>query len=352
MISYTVTDITLNEISRFYELLGRIYLALEILDKELISDLLEQNQFISSYAAVSITKTPLGKAKDTISFPKLQKVLAQKSALDQKKLDKHNKFLKNFKKELDYKQELDLAYVEKLYTKLFSLSDEIEYRTSNLIKTVNIVEQDFHKTLKYRPEVSHERIKYELKQFFEWYQEHKDRVNPTILSAITHFEIARIHPFKDGNGRLAKMLGRSTLYSNSIDSDLILPLETFYLENIEHYFDIFAKAVEKKDLTNWLEFYTRGLKNAAADVCERLYALSGGTVDLNKLKIENLTHNELKVVRIIAKERTFNGSEIARMMGVSRQYINNTVKVLVEKGILVNISESETRPKYVLGYLV
>ena len=40
---------------------------------------------------------------------------------------------------------------------------------------------------------------------FNWMQDEKDNTHPLILSCIFHYEFVFIHPFCDGNGRIARL---------------------------------------------------------------------------------------------------------------------------------------------------
>lgn len=42
-------------------------------------------------------------------------------------------------------------------------------------------------------------------QLFNWMNEAKETVNPLILSSVFHYEFVFIHPFGDGNGRMARL---------------------------------------------------------------------------------------------------------------------------------------------------
>ena len=53
---------------------------------------------------------------------------------------------------------------------------------------------------------SPERVEEEMKHFMEWFNSEKP-ISPVIRSAIAHFWFVSIHPFEDGNGRLARILG-------------------------------------------------------------------------------------------------------------------------------------------------
>ena len=44
-----------------------------------------------------------------------------------------------------------------------------------------------------------------MNQLFEWMKSEKDNIHPLILSSIFHYEFVFIHPFSDGNGRMARL---------------------------------------------------------------------------------------------------------------------------------------------------
>lgn len=45
----------------------------------------------------------------------------------------------------------------------------------------------------------------QMRELFEWMKENQKKVHPLILSAVFHYEFVFIHPFSDGNGRMARL---------------------------------------------------------------------------------------------------------------------------------------------------
>ena len=52
---------------------------------------------------------------------------------------------------------------------------------------------------------SPERVDEEMAHFLDWFNS-QENINSVIRSAIAHFWFVSIHPFEDGNGRLARIL--------------------------------------------------------------------------------------------------------------------------------------------------
>lgn len=51
-----------------------------------------------------------------------------------------------------------------------------------------------------------------LRDFFRWYARSKSRVHPVELAALAHLKFVTVHPFTDGNGRIARLLMNSVLH--------------------------------------------------------------------------------------------------------------------------------------------
>ena len=77
-----------------------------------------------------------------------------------------------------------------------------------------------------------------MKDLFEWLQENAKEVHPLILSAIFHYEFVFIHPFSDGNGRMAR-LWHTAILSKWKPVFAYMPIES----QIEKYQEEYYKAI-------------------------------------------------------------------------------------------------------------
>ena len=44
-----------------------------------------------------------------------------------------------------------------------------------------------------------------MRQLFDWIAARRGEIHPLILSSVFHYEFVFIHPFRDGNGRMARL---------------------------------------------------------------------------------------------------------------------------------------------------
>ncbi len=89
--------------------------------------------------------------------------------------------------------------------------------------------------ISYRPP-SPEKVRNLLEGFFEWFEKNTD-THPLELAALVHLKIYLIHPFKDGNKRMCRLL------FNKVLQDQNYPLLNIS-KNTSKYFDALIRSVE------------------------------------------------------------------------------------------------------------
>ncbi|WP_163970416.1 Fic family protein [Oceanobacillus halotolerans] len=57
-------------------------------------------------------------------------------------------------------------------------------------------------------------VQNEIDRLFTWYNEKKEQLHPVELAALFHFKFVYIHPFSDGNGRIARLIMNLILMEN------------------------------------------------------------------------------------------------------------------------------------------
>lgn len=88
---------------------------------------------------------------------------------------------------------------------------------------------------------------------FLWMKKNKDEIHPLILSSIFHYEFVFIHPFQDGNGRMAR-LWQNIILSNWKELFEYLPIETQIEKYQKKYYDAIQVCNNKGDCTIFIEF--------------------------------------------------------------------------------------------------
>ena len=93
----------------------------------------------------------------------------------------------------------------------------------------------------------------QMRALFGWMREGKKNVHPLILSSVFHYEFVFIHPFSDGNGRMAR-LWQTALLSEWNPLFQYLPLESRIHEFQDGYYDAIAACHVAGNSTAFVEF--------------------------------------------------------------------------------------------------
>ena len=93
----------------------------------------------------------------------------------------------------------------------------------------------------------------QMRNLFAWMQEARKTVHPLILSSVFHYEFVFIHPFSDGNGRMAR-LWQTALLAEWNPVFQYLPLESRIQEFQDGYYDAIAKCHSTGSSNSFIEF--------------------------------------------------------------------------------------------------
>ena len=78
------------------------------------------------------------------------------------------------------------------------------------------------------------RIKTEMDELFQWIETEREKIHPVVFAAQLHNKFVFIHPFKDGNGRIARLIMNTALIHNRYLLTVIPPvLRLEYIQLLE-----------------------------------------------------------------------------------------------------------------------
>ncbi|KKQ78301.1 MAG: hypothetical protein UT01_C0074G0001, partial [Candidatus Daviesbacteria bacterium GW2011_GWA1_38_7] len=73
------------------------------------------------------------------------------------------------------------------------------------------------------------KVPFLINELLQWLnQAEKERLHPVLKAAVFHLQFVTIHPFSDGNGRMARLLTTYLLYKDGWDFRKIIVLEDYY----------------------------------------------------------------------------------------------------------------------------
>ncbi|MEI9421434.1 Fic family protein [Mesorhizobium sp. Cs1299R1N1] len=178
-----------------------------------------------------------------------------------------------------------------------------------------------------------------------------------VLGAMVHLNLAMIHPFKDGNGRMARALQTLILARKGVVAPVFCSIEEWLGRNTDAYYKILAETAQGKwnpgnDATPWVRFclvahYQQAitLKKRNAQIGQVWEAIDQIT---KKLKINERVQLALMDAAFGYKVRNLRHrteNEISEVVA------SRDLKDLCAKGLLIPVGEKRGR-YYVAGEMI
>ena len=122
---------------------------------------------------------------------------------------------------------------------------------------------------------SADRLDKEMKAFLEWFNNGRN-INPLIKTGIAHLWFVTIHPFEDGNGRIARAVSDMALARADGTQERFYSLSSQIEAERKHYYNQLEKQQRAtSDITNWLSWFLdclgRSIANAEVTLCNILF---------------------------------------------------------------------------------
>ena len=108
-----------------------------------------------------------------------------------------------------------------------------------------------------------------MNELFDWMNEVKDQVHPLILSSVFHYEFVFIHPFSDGNGRMAR-LWHTAILSKWKPIFEYIPIESQIEKFQDEYYEAIARCHVNGESTVFIEFMLRQIDRILSDISVQL----------------------------------------------------------------------------------
>jgi Fic family protein len=205
-------------------------------------------------------------------------------------------------------------------------------------KTQVVVKNSQTGEVTFRPPPAIE-IPFLVSSLFQWLNgTSPDEVHVVLKAGIAHYEFVRIHPFLDGNGRVARALATLVLFKAGYDIKRFFSLEEHYDREPVAYYDALQNVGRMNgNVTPWLEYFSEGLAIELTRIKEKVKSLS---TDL-KLKKSlggqplTLTERQIKAVEFIQENGFLQNKAFFELFPmISEDTVLRELKDLNKKGIV------------------
>ena len=196
------------------------------------------------------------------------------------------------------------------------------------------------------------RIEEEMKKFLTWFDE-EEPVSSVIRSGIAHFWFVSIHPFEDGNGRLARILSDMVLARGENSEFRFYNVSSQINKDKNHYYDILERMQHGDgDITEWLVWYMQKLVEALNEAESIVTTILNKSVFWQKAATVPMTERQTQMLNLFLDgyEAKITSKTWATLAKCSRDTAIRDIQNLVDKNILVENIPGAKRPSYSIVY--
>lgn len=197
-----------------------------------------------------------------------------------------------------------------------------------------------------------ERVAGEMDRFFNWFNK-EENVSSVIRSAIAHLWFVSIHPFEDGNGRLARILSDMLLARADKSEFRFYNISSQINKDKKHYYDILEKTQHGDgDITEWIAWYANTL-SVALDEAETIVSTTlNKSFFWQKASSVALSQRQTDVLNLFLDgyEAKITSKTWASLAKCSKDTAIRDIQDLVAKDILREDIPGAKRPSYSVIY--
>lgn len=144
----------------------------------------------------------------------------------------------------------------------------------------------------------------QMHDLFDWMKRSKDKVHPLIVASVFHYEFVFIHPFTDGNGRMARLWHTAILTKWQPIFEFI-PIESQIEKFQNGYYDAIAKCHTNGSSTVFIEFMLEHINTVLDEISVSVTSPAN-----------NITEYVSKLLTAMEYDTPYTSNEILSLLGL------------------------------------
>lgn len=187
-------------------------------------------------------------------------------------------------------------------------------------------------------------VPYLMEDLVNWINSDESKeVHSVIRAGIVHYELARIHPFVDGNGRTARAVATLVMFLEGYDIKKFFSLEEYFDNNpLDYYLTLQAVSNQRvldtheRDLTPWLDYFAQGVALELNKVKERVRRISVDARVKDKLGGQLvLNERQMMIMEYLHRHKAMQNKDFRKIFpDFSDDTVLRELRFLRQKGLI------------------
>ena len=198
---------------------------------------------------------------------------------------------------------------------------------------------------------SAEKLEAEMAAFLNWFSS-DTTIDPVLKAGKAHLWFVTIHPFDDGNGRIARAIADMALAQSEQSSQRFYSMSAqIRLERKSYYDNLERTQKGTMDITNWMEWFldclTRAIEGSKGTLESVLYKAQFWGANAG----EQFNDRQIKILNLLLEgfEGKLTSSKWAKIAKCSQDTAYRDILNLIERDVLLKSSEGGRSTSYTLA---
>ena len=204
-----------------------------------------------------------------------------------------------------------------------------------------------HETVHYQAPLA-SKVEKEMAEYLNWFNKTAE-IDLVLKAGVAHLWFVTIHPFDDGNGRIARAITDMCLAKSENSARRFYSMSAQIRQQRRAYYDILKKTQRgTMDITQWLLWFLNCLMEAIDNAGILLASVMTKARIWDKMKNVSLNERQLKVINQLLDglDGKLTTSKWAKLTKSSQDTATRDIKDLIEKGILERSAEGGRSTSY------
>lgn len=181
------------------------------------------------------------------------------------------------------------------------------------------------------------RVPAEMERFLQWFNNRGD-MDPLLIAGLAHLWYVTIHPFEDGNGRIARAIADMALARGEDSPQRSYSMSAQIRRELSDYYDMLETTQKNTlEITSWQKWFLRCLNHALDDAHVRLVEAMRKAKFWERFAREPLNERQINVLHRVMNnwEGKLTSSKWAKIAKCSQDTAGRDINDLIERGALV-----------------
>lgn len=193
-------------------------------------------------------------------------------------------------------------------------------------------------------------IPFQMKLFLEWANDNQ-KIDPVLKAAIAHLWFVTIHPFDDGNGRIARTIMDLFLARADEMPHRFYSMSTEIRKQRKGYYEILEKTQKGSlDITGWLEWFLDCLEAALINTEKSISSVLQKAAFWDKYRLVPMNERQIKMINLLwdGFDGKLTSTKWGKITKCSADTALRDIQDLITKGVLCKTGEGGRSTNYEL----